>query len=144
MFQQSQSPDDSVVERAFWSGVTIAPPLYGADLPASFFDAKLPYGWNLRDLGDLLRTHEVPSVMGKTNEPWGVMTWSGFTGGGSVRARRLVGFVFLSQALLLSTSHSLPNTSGVTSPMTYFGMWRSFFGWHKEDADLGAINFLHM
>ena len=27
--------------------------------------------------------------------------------------------------------------------MTYFGMWRSFFGWHKEDADLQSVNFLH-
>ncbi len=27
--------------------------------------------------------------------------------------------------------------------MTYFGMWRSFFGWHKEDADLYSVNFLH-
>ena len=27
--------------------------------------------------------------------------------------------------------------------MTYFGMWRSFFAWHKEDADLLSINFLH-
>jgi hypothetical protein len=33
--------------------------------------------------------------------------------------------------------------AGVTTPMTYFGMWRSFFGWHKEDADLLSINYLH-
>ena len=41
-------------------------------------------------------------------------------------------------------SHSSPSPpAGVTTPMTYFGMWRSFFGWHKEDADLLSINFLH-
>lgn len=27
--------------------------------------------------------------------------------------------------------------------MSYFGTWRSFFGWHKEDADLLSINYLH-
>mmetsp|Transcript_18452 Transcript_18452/g.39647 ORF Transcript_18452/g.39647 Transcript_18452/m.39647 type:complete len:650 (+) Transcript_18452:443-2392(+) len=87
--------EDSLLERSFWSSVTINPPLYGADTPVSFFDEKLPYGWNLRNLGDLLKTRDVPSV------------------------------------------------PGVTTPMTYFGMWRSFFGWHKEDADLLSINYLH-
>lgn len=37
----------------------------------------------------------------------------------------------------------VPPVPGVTTPMTYFGMWRSFFGWHKEDADLYSINYLH-
>lgn len=48
----------------------------------SLFDEKLPYGWNLRDLGCLLKRPEVPQV------------------------------------------------AGVTTPMTYFGMWKSFFAWH--------------
>ncbi|GAX79223.1 hypothetical protein CEUSTIGMA_g6663.t1 [Chlamydomonas eustigma] len=95
MQRKQKSEDDSVVERAFWSGITLNPPLYGADTPVSFFDSNLPYGWNLQKLGDLLKTKDVPDV------------------------------------------------PGVTTPMTYFGMWRSFFGWHKEDADLLSINYLH-
>lgn len=41
---------EPVPERAFWSAVTTNPPLYGADTPTSFFDDRLPFGWNLRDL----------------------------------------------------------------------------------------------
>lgn len=86
----------SQMERSFWRNITLNPPLYGADTPVSLFDEALPYGWNLRNLGDLLRDRKVPEV------------------------------------------------PGVTTPMTYFGMWRSFFGWHKEDADLLSINYLHL
>ncbi|KAG2450697.1 hypothetical protein HYH02_004535 [Chlamydomonas schloesseri] len=95
---EGHDPDavDPDVERSFWANLTLNPPLYGADTPVSFFDEKLPYGWNLNHLGDLLQTH--PKV------------------------------------------DAVP---GVTTPMTYFGMWRSFFGWHKEDADLYSVNFLH-
>lgn len=32
---------------------------------------------------------------------------------------------------------------GVTNPYLYLGVWRSLFGWHKEDVDLYSINFLH-
>lgn len=67
------------------------PPLYGADTPTSLFDEKVPWGWNLRDLGCLLKEYDVPEI------------------------------------------------SGVTSPMTYFGMWKAFFGWHKEDLDLMSV-----
>ena len=41
---------ERVPERAFWSAVTSNPPLYGADTPTSFFDRRLPFGWNLRNL----------------------------------------------------------------------------------------------
>lgn len=82
-------------ERAFWSSVMIRAPLYGADTPQSFFDEDLPFGWNLRNLGDLLKKHVVPKI------------------------------------------------PGVTHPMTYFGMWKAFFAWHLEDADLLSINYLH-
>ena len=32
---------------------------------------------------------------------------------------------------------------GVTQPYLYVGVWRSLFGWHKEDVDLYSINYLH-
>lgn len=43
----------------------------------------------------------------------------------------------------MGCSSQVPRIPGVTSPMTYFGMWRSFFSWHIEDADLYSINYLH-
>lgn len=35
------------------------------------------------------------------------------------------------------------NIPGVTQPYLYVGVWRSLFGWHKEDVDLYSINYLH-
>lgn len=87
--------DDKLLERAFWSSITINPPLYGSDNPWSLFDKKLRWGWNLRNLGDLLQDSRVASI------------------------------------------------PGVTTPMVYFGMWKSFFSWHTEDCDLYSINYLH-
>jgi hypothetical protein len=87
---------DDMLERAFWSALTVSPPLYGADTPLSLFDAAVPWGWNLRALGGcLLQAADVPDL------------------------------------------------PGVTSPMTYFGSWKSFFGWHKEDMDLYSVNYVH-
>jgi JmjC domain, hydroxylase len=43
----------------------------------------------------------------------------------------------------LLKDYKVPKITGVTSPMTYFGTWRSFFGWHKEDCDLMSVNYLH-
>ncbi len=43
----------------------------------------------------------------------------------------------------LLKEYNVPKITGVTSPMTYFGTWRSFFGWHKEDCDLMSVNYLH-
>lgn len=41
-------------------------------------------------------------------------------------------------------SDGLPEKiSGVTYPYLYVGCWKSMFGWHKEDLDLNAINYLH-
>eukprot|EP00873_Tetraselmis_striata_P015254 jgi/Tetstr1/435518/TSEL_024422.t1 len=87
--------DDTLLERAFWSSITINPPMYGSDNPWSLFDPKLRWGWNLRDLGDMLQDPRIPAI------------------------------------------------PGVTTPMVYFGMWKSFFSWHTEDCDLYSINYLH-
>jgi hypothetical protein len=86
---------DDMMERSFWSSIMVNPPVYGADTPLSLFDAKLPWGWNLRELNCLFKEYDVPEI------------------------------------------------PGVTSPMTYFGMWKAFFAWHKEDLDLYSINYLH-
>ncbi len=58
---------DEVNERAFWSGLTNSPPLYGADTPVSLFDEKLPFGWNLRRLGCMLQDprFDVPTIPGE-------------------------------------------------------------------------------
>jgi hypothetical protein len=92
---RNRNPEDSLMERSFWSSVTINPPIYGADTPMSLFDEELPWGWNLRNLGCLWNEYNVPEI------------------------------------------------AGVTTPMTYFGMWKAFFAWHKEDLDLYSINYLH-
>lgn len=47
--------------------MTIRPPLYGADTPQSFFDEDLEFGWNLRDLGCLLKQYPVPNIPGVTH-----------------------------------------------------------------------------
>ncbi|CAL8468488.1 g8028 [Coccomyxa elongata] len=46
-----ETPEE--VERRFWRNITLRPPLYGADVPGSLFDADLK-GWNLRHLDSLL------------------------------------------------------------------------------------------
>lgn len=48
--KRGKDMEDALLERSFWSSVTINPPFYGADTPQSFFDEKLDYGWNLRHL----------------------------------------------------------------------------------------------
>lgn len=57
---------DEGLERAFWSSLTINPPIYGADTPMSLFDDRAP-GWNLRRLGGcLLKDSRVPQIPGVT------------------------------------------------------------------------------
>eukprot|EP01025_Chloroclados_australasicus_P066147 TRINITY_DN9052_c1_g1_i2.p2 TRINITY_DN9052_c1_g1~~TRINITY_DN9052_c1_g1_i2.p2 ORF type:complete len:392 (+),score=27.34 TRINITY_DN9052_c1_g1_i2:164-1339(+) len=89
------SISEQMHERAFWSTVTTNPPIYGADTAQSLFDDELDWGWNLRNLGCLLKQQKIASI------------------------------------------------PGVTAPMTYFGMWKAFFTWHVEDADLYSINYHH-
>lgn len=72
----SGADDNALLERPFWSSLTVKPPLYGADTPHSLFDDKLDFGWNLRNLKCLLSKYKVPAI------------------------------------------------PGVTTPMTYFGMWK--------------------
>jgi hypothetical protein len=122
---------------------------------------------NLRDLGDLLRNKGVPEIPG-------VQGWHKVaTVQCSYRINKL-------STLAITTTLNCMAPAGVTTPMTYFGMWRSFFGsvgqgslmrccslqstghvpeldfvylqqhlsrvlhrWHKEDADLLSINYLH-
>lgn len=67
---------DEHLQRAFWSRVSLNPPLYGADTDVSFFDKDLDFGWNMHNLGDLLQKNNIPAI------------------------------------------------PGVTTPMTYFGMWK--------------------
>ena len=43
---------------------------------------------------------------------------------------------------LLSQGLSKP-IPGINAPYLYVGSWKSMFGWHKEDLDLNAINYLH-
>ncbi|GFH19606.1 Jumonji domain-containing protein, partial [Haematococcus lacustris] len=57
------------LERHFWRNITLTPPLYGADVEASLFDAPVPgCGWNLQRLGTILNTvldeagHELPGI----------------------------------------------------------------------------------
>ncbi|KIY97688.1 jumonji domain-containing protein 2 [Monoraphidium neglectum] len=71
--------EDTLLERSFWSSVTINPPLYGADTPVSFFDDKLEYGWNLRGLdGCLLRQMRVPDIPGVTTPMCYFGMWKAF------------------------------------------------------------------
>lgn len=32
---------------------------------------------------------------------------------------------------------------GVNDPYLYVGVWKTTFAWHKEDLNLGALNYLH-
>lgn len=63
--------DDALCERAFWSGVANSPPLYGADTPVSLFEARLGWGWNLRNLGCMLQDerYNVPQIPGALQIP---------------------------------------------------------------------------
>ncbi len=83
--------DNALLERPFWSSLTVRPPLYGADTPVSLFDEKLDFGWNLRNLKCLLSKYKVPAI------------------------------------------------PGVTTPMTYFGMWKVRTGPHSLQTECSTL-----
>ncbi len=83
--------DNALLERPFWSSLTVRPPLYGADTPVSLFDEKLDFGWNLRNLKCLLSKYKVPAI------------------------------------------------PGVTTPMTYFGMWKVCTGPHSLQTECSTL-----
>lgn len=57
-----KNEDESLMERSFWSAITINPPLYGADTPQSFFDKKSDWGWNLQNLRCLFSECDVSQL----------------------------------------------------------------------------------
>jgi hypothetical protein len=87
--------DDSLCERAFWSSVTNSPPLYGADTPVSLFDARLAWGWNLRNLGCMLqdKRYDVPQIPGAPRRGAGgcCAAWTDDTRSGAAALRSWAG-----------------------------------------------------
>jgi JmjC domain, hydroxylase len=125
--------EDALLERAFWSSITLSPPYYGADTPFSFFDAHLRFGWNLRSLKCLLSQHEMPAIPGVTTP----MTYFGMwkVRGSACMHKRgpCVCVLWIKRESI--TPHDLLTC---TCPLL-----QSFFSWHIEDVDLYSINYLH-
>ena len=120
---------DALLERAFWSSVTLSPPYYGADTPHSLFDAKLDWGWNLRKLQCLLSERRIPKIPGVTTP----MTYFGMWKVRCSLRARCSGHV-----------HSLPLDPRCFGEVSrVIAGVQSFFSWHVEDVDLYSINYLH-
>jgi [histone H3]-trimethyl-L-lysine9/36 demethylase len=59
---------------------------------------------------------------------------------GNIRGWNISCLDSLLSRTLISHNIKIP---GVNSAYLYFGMWRSFFAWHTEDADLYSVNYIH-
>jgi hypothetical protein len=113
--------------------VTINPPLYGADTPQSFFDEKLDYGWNLRHLevGGEWFQRGGGGLAGFLRRPRSAGAGRGATP--PLRRPPLAPHPArlnprpnprpAPQGCLLH-ERRVPHIPGVTTPMTYFGMWK--------------------
>eukprot|EP00798_Chlamydomonas_sp_ICE-L_P019434 gene19434-26092_t len=115
---------------------------YGADTNLSLFDENLDYGWNMRNLGDLLSQDCVPSIQAMYGNYCRNLGRPADEIMSSYPKNPIYGWILRNQGDLLSQD-CVPYIQGVSTPMTYFGMLRSFFAWHTEDVDLQSINYLH-
>lgn len=125
------------IEREFWEELMASSHLecstrrfYASDVPGSLFTA--PAGTAGKSVASASSPSSSPSCASSTvHSPSAGAAHAGHSFPWNLR--RL-------DNLLALLDEEIP---GVTSPMLYFGVWRSVFGLHTEDKDLFSINYLH-